>query len=419
MLCEALLAASALALSFGATRARTALHLALAAVLSAALLGELQATRALGGGAPDYGDLGLGPGQGRFAAGGQLAPDLDLVVIGDAPDGRVRFATEAHGFRRGQRLAEKPPAGVFRVLLAGDSFGVGYRVDQAQSPGAVLERALGPAPIEVAAGRVDDPVYAWDWLERFGLSFEPDLVVLLVTLANDAAGCWLHLQPGGEYELRGGALARNAAPPAIGFRTAPLADTCLPASAFASWNPLAETGEKLLRLRLAARLRGPDARTGSAAWYADRPRRVHALDLVHSLGLYLAGEAPPLVEEAVQRMERAIAGVRDAVEGRGVSLVVVPIPARIEVDERDWSATVARYALDPAAFDRERPRRELADFCARAGIASIDLAPAFRAAAARGERLFLPAGDMHWSARGAVLAGETMAAALRDGGLVP
>ena len=121
----------------------------------------------------------------------------------------------------------------------------------------------------------------------------------------------------------------------------------------------------------------------------------------------------------MQRMERAVAGVRDAVEARGVPLVVVPIPARLEVDERDWSATVARYGLDPAAFDRERPRREFADFCAREGIASIDLAPAFRAAAARGERLFLPAGDMHWSARGAVLAGETMAAALRDGGLVP
>ena len=422
MLVEAVLAVSALAASWRPGKALLYLYFALCGGFGALLLAELFATRALSGGAPDYGDLGLPPGAPRFGPGGQLAPDQDQDVVGDGPNGRVRFATDAHGFRRDRELSPAPAAGTFRILLAGDSFAAGYRVGQDECPGAALERALAPVQVEVAAARLDDPVYAWDWLERHGLAFQPHLVVLFATLANDAAGAWAHLHPAGEYELRGGALARRAAPPEVGFTTPPLAELYLPASAFERRGALAlalrGTRDKLARLRVVSRLSPPDARTGSAAWYGDLPGRVHALDLMHGLGLYLARDAPPLVREAEQRLEQALAGAHAAAARRGVPLVVVPIPSRIEVDEADWSATVARYALDPAAFDRERPRRALARFLEQAGIASVDLAPAFRAAAARGERLFLPRGDMHWSARGATLAGETVADALSAAGLV-
>jgi hypothetical protein len=421
-LSEALLAALALCALCWPGRARVALYLATLGALGALLAGELLSTRALAGGAPDYGDLALGAGAPRFGPGGQLAPNLDLLVVGDGDGGRVRFVTEAHGFRRAEALAPRPAPGVFRALLVGDSFAAGYRVGQPESPGAVLERALAPA--EVAAARLDDPVYAWDWLERHGLGFEPDLVVLLVTTANDAAGAWLHLNEGGEYEVGAHTgLARREEPSLLGFTTPPLSDTLLPASAFARRHPLARSlaaaRAKLGRLRLLAPLAGSGAHTGAAAWYGDQPGRVHALDLMHGLGLYLARDVPPLVLEAEERLALALWGAHGAAKRRGVPLVVVPIPARIEVDARDWDATVARYALDPAAFDLERPRRELARRLARAGIPSLDLAPAFRAAAARGEQLFLPRGDMHWSARGATLAGETLADLLRGAGFAP
>ena len=140
---------------------------------------------------------------------------------------------------------------------------------------------------------------------------------------------------------------------------------------------------------------------------------------MHGLGLYLARDVPHLVVEAEERLAQAVVGASAAAARRGVPLVAVPIPARIEVDRKDWEATAARYALDPASFDLERPRRELARRLGQESIPTLDLAPAFRAAAARGERLFLPRGDMHWSARGATLAGETLADLLRAGGFAP
>lgn len=57
-------------------------------------------------------------------------------------DGRWRFRTNNRGFRATEDYAYEKPAGVFRVLVVGDSHTQGYEVDQHETFCAVLERSL-------------------------------------------------------------------------------------------------------------------------------------------------------------------------------------------------------------------------------------------------------------------------------------
>jgi len=80
---------------------------------------------------PDYGDL-----LGEMKSGGMLEPNLDLDVVGEA--GPARFITNQSGFRNRQPAVRRKVGDEYRVLLLGDSFVAGYRMDQDATVGHLL-----------------------------------------------------------------------------------------------------------------------------------------------------------------------------------------------------------------------------------------------------------------------------------------
>jgi lysophospholipase L1-like esterase len=100
------------------------------------------------------------------------------------------FTTNTDGFR-GQREYRRPkPVGTRRVLAIGDSFTFGIGVDDAESYPAQLERRLSrlcaSRPVQVVNAGVGGFGTSQQLvlLERVGLTFQPDLVVLGV-FVND------------------------------------------------------------------------------------------------------------------------------------------------------------------------------------------------------------------------------------------
>lgn len=108
-------------------------------------------------------------------------PTLALPVF------RYRVTINSRGLRdREHALAPAP--GVTRIVLLGDSFAWGWGVDDGKTFADVLEQRLGSA-VEVL--NLGVPGYSTDqellWLEREGLLWEPDLVILCLLL-NDVEG---------------------------------------------------------------------------------------------------------------------------------------------------------------------------------------------------------------------------------------
>jgi len=379
--------------------------------LGAAELG-LRAWERAGAGADalDYGDVRR---EGGLGEGGLLKKGFSGRVR-DGYGGTVRWVNDAAGFRREEAVARERAPGSLRVLSLGDSFTAGYRVGQEETFSRLFEEHLETTgrwtEVEVLISLIESPPTGLLYLERHGLGWRPDLVLLGLTLGNDVAQAYLILDPRGELRLageHGPAIAENPA----ADQDALVADHwgwTLPRRCFdprVASPPEPERapergGLRLARLaasRLAAWREREAPSTVASVW--GRYRRPLLFDN-HGLGFFLA-EPPPRVRRAYARLFAVLRAFRDLCAERGVAFAVALFPQRFQVQDRDWRATVDAYGLEPGCFDLTAPNRRIAALCRRAGLACLDpTAELFRRFEASGESLYLPRGDMHWNRQG-------------------
>jgi hypothetical protein len=342
-------------------------------------------------GLADYGDL-MGP----YGEGGFLLPDLDRSVVGS--QGPVEWVTNREGFRNREATPRAKPARRARLIIVGDSFVTGYRTDQERTVGRVLERRLrersSPRPLEVLVAGAGHPRAAREWLARHGLAFDPDLVVLGLTLGNDPAQSWL-AHRGLQVPLLDSLLLPGDSYPGRALDLLPV-----------------KLDRTLRSWRVYRRTRRLFATEVISSWFLDFPTRVHLFDPGHALGLFYSRQAIPLVEQASEDLIHELAAIRDECAQRRVPFLVMIIPQRFQTTDREWRATAFEYGLDPEAFDVERPNRGLLAGCAAHQLWCLDLLPGFRAAGAA--PLYQGLGDMHWNDAGHALAAGLLAEEIED-----
>jgi hypothetical protein len=340
---------------------------------------------------PDYNDTWR---KGGLGEGGFLKEGFEGELT-DGFGGRIRWKNDAQGFRRDADVSPEPPAKVFRILSMGDSFTAGYRVDQEATFSRLLEKDLQRrgVPAEVLVSCVEEPVTGLDYLSRFGNRYHPRLVLLGLTLGNDIAQAYASLSPGGPYRLdaRDGDAVVVEAPEserAKGDRFASL--TLPPGCVRAGAAPGSRRNAPIRSLRLLDLVLGPPRLPINSTY---EPGRL--LDS-NGLGMFLA-KPPAVIEDAFAALFRALDGYRLFCEKRRIALAVLLFPQRYQVSRKDWIATREGYGLDETCFDLSLPNRRIREFCARSGIRLLDPTEAM---ARRREDLYLPLGDMHWSAKG-------------------
>lgn len=125
------------------------------------------------------------------------------------PDYSVNLRTNSVGFRADQEFALEKPSGVKRIIVLGDSFGMGYGVDLENTSVSRLEQRLAEEGIrsEVINLSVSGHGNAEEliMLEEVGLAYDPDLV-LLYWHASD----YQDNVRSGLFELDGSELVRAA-----------------------------------------------------------------------------------------------------------------------------------------------------------------------------------------------------------------
>jgi hypothetical protein len=259
------------------------------------------------------------------------------------PEFETDVRINGQGLRENRDLRRSHP-GCRRILALGDSFTMGYSVDEGATWVRALERLLNaerPCCEVVNAGV---PGYStWQelaYLEEDGLALAPDIVLLGFFIGNDIADNACAALP---VVLRDGRLVSQE----MNAGRLPLA----------------------LRLALARH-----SHVYHLAQAACRPR-----------GRY------PLYAGGAEAGWRATAGLLDRMaslcRARRIRLIVVLIPERLQVEES------LRRRLG-AAFDASLPNRRMRELCRRAGVEAVDLLPVLA-----GPHLYFPQ-DGHWTARG-------------------
>jgi hypothetical protein len=269
------------------------------------------------------------------------------------------FTTEIRINSKGLRDAERPyekAASRRRILCLGDSFTFGYGVGEAEAFAARLERLLaaegaGSGGWEVINAGVPGTGTAHQlaYFDFEGYRYRPDYVLLVFCGRNDFRDNIMC----GLYSYDEGKLVKHDA------RLSPIGKVRRMVEGLPGYRSIFRNSRLLMfvghRLTLWAH-----RRSSIPAQDADRiaARKAAAYDLT----------------------ERLVAGLRDACDARGASLVVAVAP---QAEPGDDAGDVAR----------------LVDFIRAEGIPLIDLATAMNQAEGRGEECFYRV-DHHWTARG-------------------
>jgi len=296
---------------------------------------------------------------------------------------RVRFETDARGFRN----SRPDPASPLDLILLGDSFGVGSGTSQEATWSALLgERGYRIYNLSMPKS---------PWQERMSLGLElprlptrPGTTVLwALFVGNDL-----------EDHYAGPLVARLR-------------------------GPIAQLGVRFRSFRL----RSP---TRQLLDQALRDASAHANDRVEVRALpdggqllfyrpYAASAALPVEQVRAHpnfsALDEVFASMRTLAAAHGLNVMVVMVPAKIEV--YDWLGEEKPRAVDASPSGLASALAELAE---REGFAFVDLKPDF---ARRARALFKDTGqllwwrdDTHWREHGHALAADLVDRALRERG---
>ena len=340
---------------------------------------------------------------------GTLArPNLDVRKTFGGHERVVRVATNAFGLRGAEVPAGKTP-GLRRVLALGDSFTFGDAVEAEEAWPAQLETLLNrgggsPGRWHVVNAGIPGHGTAQQLLLSRLLEerVRPDVVVLGFTVVNDVLDN-LCVEEASYTPKRGvpcfvldGQRLQLVTPARID--PVPARRTRLRVVDFVA--------DEARRLTL-----GNPRLLALAGWSGV------AADLPYVPATIASWYDPRYAEPGWRLTRRLLIELREQLHARHVPLVVLVIPAALQVDAGLQSALRAFGARHAAVQDflgePARPQRLVADFCRSAALDCLDALPALRELAERGTKTYYSI-DNHWTPAAHARAADLVARHLSD-----
>ncbi len=319
----------------------------------------------------------LAPQAGTFTGHGmyQADPDTGYRLRPDHRWGNVQ--TNAQGLRDIERAVQKP-SGVRRVLVLGDSFAFGSGMRLEDTFARQLQTRLADSVDVVNAGVPGfSTVQQRAWLEKFGLAYEPDVVVVAFFVGNDL---WENLGLRRTVVVNGELAPEGFAPP--------------------PWWRRQLRRSHLYRLIASVLTPPPDRH----AWYLDVECK--RMDICAD-----PERAADDYDRAWQISAQELRRIRDAVAPRPVVVLAIPDEFQVNLELRaEVLELLSQRGRTADEFDFDRPQRLLRAVCEGLGLQYVDPLPELRRRTAAGEALYL-VDDSHWNAAGNALGAETIATA--------
>ena len=334
-----------------------------------------------------------------------------------------------------QEYAQEKPAGVYRILVLGDSFTEGLRVPMDAAFHSILEEELNAAGKRVEV--INAGVAGWGtdqellFYQEVGREYQPDMVLLAFFPGNDIMNNAIALESQNfgavrkpYFLLEDGQLTLHNQP--VGSESEPVvAEETLksPPQLIPEHPPLAFLQPLLQhsafyryfvpRLRVIA----PGFALKLAQWGLIEPgsetsNAEQGPDYIPiAYGVYKNPLDPPW-QEGWRITQALLAQFKSDVEADGGAFRVVVIPSQEQVEPAAWAHVLQSYpAMQAYDWDLDQPNQRLAEILDAQQTPYLDLLPIFRAW--DGPTLYFPI-DGHWNERGHRLAGETLFQWLND-----
>ncbi|MCC6178772.1 MAG: SGNH/GDSL hydrolase family protein [Chloroflexi bacterium] len=318
----------------------------------------------------------------------------------------VKFNTQG---LRGPEVAVPKPAGTFRVLVLGDSVVEGAQVPVESTMAARLADDLAPYTGGRRVETVNAGVAGFGtgqellFLQREGLGYQPDLLVLVVTIANDVADNsidvarrWKLAAERRPFFVAGADGSLELLP----FDAPPAESLAGPRTFLRNSSTLFTTLELWWLGKTVARAQGSV---------------VPPLDAEKEVYLREPGDD---WQQAWRVTEALLARMQAAADDANIPLVVVLSPTEWQTYDDLYHELMGNGDQARRRFSPTAPNERLAEIANRHGLTMLDLRPIFRAEVAAGAPPVIFRKDGHWTEYGHTVAAQAIADELAGRGLL-
>lgn len=279
------------------------------------------------------------------------------------------------GMRDREHAVEKT-AGVYRVLLFGDSFMEALQVDFEESFPSLLEQGLSrrmDRPVEVVSVAVsgwgtDDELR---YLTSYGLDWRPDLVVVAMTLHNDISDNLREVW----YAAENGVLVERPHAKA----------------SFLRYKVIELKGYLATRLQTYQLWR--KVRHGREMKQTGAQLESHIVQLFRE-------PTPERIASGYAFTGMLLARMQEVTQASGGHVALVLLPLRVQLTNQSFDAFVRAAGATAAEMPAGKPQRVMTEMADSLGMPVVDLLPAFRGWVAGGGADPYLERDGHWNTTG-------------------
>lgn len=298
------------------------------------------------------------------------------------------------GMRDGEHTLEKP-AGTFRILVTGDSFMEALQVPFEATLPSLLQAGLQAKSVRkievinagVSGWGTDD---ALRYLTEYGLKYQPDLVLVTMTLHNDISDNmrqdW--------HKLAGDSLLTLDKQPM-------------------SWWQYKKTQVKAyLSTRFQLYQLWRRVRHGREIRQGGRQLASHVVQLFTT-------PTPEKIARGAELTDLLLHEVKVKSEAAGAKMAVVFLPLKYQLSDSVWNDFVKVSQVPADSLDINHPQALIRPAVDSLGVPLVDLLPAFRSWVADSTGQLYLEWDGHWNENGHRLAASTVVSGLLQAGAVP
>ncbi|MFL2997332.1 MAG: SGNH/GDSL hydrolase family protein [Candidatus Neomarinimicrobiota bacterium] len=363
--------------------------------------------------------------------GGRLKPNLNSQLSSPSTKKGVKIITNSKGFRNQKEIIEKE-VNHLRILNLGDSFSIGYGIDQNRFFGprikTHIKKKFPNVDVEVINAEVSDPAYGAWYYKKYGHKYKADIVVFGLA-TNDILQSGIFYGQNDRFMLsnQGDLIANEAFNPDTSINYFKLYESFK----YTEKRARLESKKKLLvgwvyslskfyLIRTASNLtkkyiyKESEINTNnySESFEKEDPYK-RMIDGSHNLGFFYK-KSNSHIEEFYKDFFDLILYMNEKVQENNGTFILFIHPYRYQVNEQDWTKLSKTWNLNKDDFDLRLRNRRISEFCKKNKIKFVDIVDHFEI---NSNQLYLTK-DVHYNNRGHNLAAKMLVEYLKGDPLI-